>query len=117
VVAGLSQGTASLVVAVVPIEDQEGEPSSAAPGPYWVRAATVEYGQQRAPTVANGSEKPQVAGPPAHAAGMMHAGDSDCGPEGRGSAPSGSRRAATGGCNDRGTRPQTVEDHDRRFCH
>jgi hypothetical protein len=56
VAAALPQGTASLVVAVMPIEDQEGEPSSAAPGPHWVRAATVEYGQQRAPAVANGSE-------------------------------------------------------------
>jgi hypothetical protein len=29
----------------------------------------------------------------------------------------GSRRAATGVRYDRGARPQTVEDHDRRFCH
>jgi hypothetical protein len=36
---------------------------------------------------------------------------------GSGSAPSGSRQAATGVRNDRGTRPQTVEDHDRRFWH
>jgi hypothetical protein len=46
---------------------------------------------------------------------MMHAAESDCGPE-VGSTPSGSRRAATGVRNDRGARPQTVEDHDRRFC-
>jgi hypothetical protein len=30
---------------------------------------------------------------------------------------SGSRRAATGVRNDRGARPTTVEDHDRRCCH
>jgi hypothetical protein len=30
---------------------------------------------------------------------------------------SGSRRAATGVRNDRGARPKTVEDHDRRSCH
>jgi hypothetical protein len=45
----------------------------------WVRAATVAHGQQRSPPVPDGSEKPQVAGPPAHAAGMMRVGDSDCG--------------------------------------
>jgi len=32
------------------------------------------------------------------------------------SAPSGSRRAATGVRNDRGARPKTVEDHDIRSC-
>src|SRR5918993_326518 len=32
-------------------------------------------------------------------------------------AASGSRRAATGVRNDRGACSQTVEDHDRRFCH
>jgi hypothetical protein len=53
-------------------------------GPRWVRAATVEQGQQRSPLVTDGLEKPQVAGPPAQAAAMMQAGDSDCGPEGRG---------------------------------
>jgi hypothetical protein len=53
-------------------------------GPRWVRAATVPHGQQRSPTVANGSEEPQVIAPPAQAAGMMQAADSDCGPEGRG---------------------------------
>jgi hypothetical protein len=52
-------------------------------GPRWVRAATVEQGHQRSRLVTVGSEKPQVTGHPAHAAGMMHAGDSDCGPEGR----------------------------------
>jgi hypothetical protein len=57
--------------------------SSAELGPRWVRAATVQYGQQRAPTVTNGSEEPHVAGLRAHAAGMMQAGDSDCGPDGR----------------------------------
>jgi hypothetical protein len=34
-----------------------------------------------------------------------------------GSAPSGSRRAATGVRNDRGARSKTVENHDRRSCH
>ena len=53
-------------------------------GPRWVRAATVAHGHQRSPTVTNGSEEPQVTGPPAQAAGMMPAGDSDCGPESRG---------------------------------
>ena len=48
------------------------------------RAATVPHGQQRCPTVTNGSEEPQVIAPPAQAAGMMQAADSDCGPEGRG---------------------------------
>jgi hypothetical protein len=57
--------------------------SPAAFGPCWVRVATGEYGQQRSPTVTNGPENPQVAGPPAQAAGIMHTGDSDCGPEGR----------------------------------
>jgi hypothetical protein len=56
--------------------------SPAAFGPCWVRVATGEYGQQRSPTVTNGPENPQVAGPPARAAGIMHTGDSDCGPEG-----------------------------------
>jgi hypothetical protein len=39
-------------------------------------------GPARASAVADGPEEPQVAGPPAHAAGMMQTGDSDCGPEG-----------------------------------
>jgi hypothetical protein len=52
-------------------------------GPHWVRVTTVGHGRQRSPTVTSGSEAPQVAGPPAHAAGMMHPRDSDCGPEGR----------------------------------
>src|SRR5215218_10552460 len=34
-----------------------------------------------------------------------------------GSAPSGSRRAATGVRNDRGARSKTVENHDRRSCY
>jgi hypothetical protein len=53
-------------------------------GPRWVRAVTVEHGHERSPTVTDGSEKPQVAGLPAHAAGIMEACDSDCGPEGQG---------------------------------
>ena len=42
-------------------------------------------------------------------------GGSDCGPEGQRSAPSGSRRAATGVRNNRRVCSETVEDHDRRF--
>jgi hypothetical protein len=38
-------------------------------GPRWVRAATVEHGHRRSPAVINGSEEPQVANPPGHAAG------------------------------------------------
>src|SRR5215203_2909309 len=41
-------------------------------------------------------------------------GGSDGGPEGQRSAPSGSRRAATGVRNNRRVRSETVEDHDRR---
>jgi hypothetical protein len=42
-------------------------------------------------------------------------GGSECGPEGQRSAPSGSRRAATGVRNNRRVCSETVEDHDRRF--
>jgi len=42
-------------------------------------------------------------------------GGSDCGPEGQRSAPSGSRRTATGVRNNRRVCSETVEDHDRRF--
>jgi len=42
--------------------------------------------------------------------------ESDCGSDGPGSAPSGSRPAASGVRDDRGTHPQAVEDYDRRFC-
>jgi hypothetical protein len=42
-------------------------------------------------------------------------GGSDCGPEGQRSAPSGSRRAATGVRNNRRVCSETMEDHDRRF--
>jgi hypothetical protein len=63
-------------------------------GPRWVRAATVEHGHQRAPTVAHGSEEPQVTGPSAHAAGITQKGESDCGPEGRGSSLLGHPTAA-----------------------
>ena len=44
-------------------------------------------------------------------------GGSDCGPEGQRSAPSGSRRAATGVRNNRRVCSETMEDHDRRFWH
>jgi hypothetical protein len=53
-------------------------------GPRWVRAATVQHGHQRSPSVADGLEEPQVASRPAHVAGTTRTGDSDCGPEGRG---------------------------------
>jgi hypothetical protein len=77
-------------------------------------AATVECGHQRSSRVANGSDKPQVIAPTAHAAEIIQAGD---GPEGQRSAPSGSRRAASGVCNNRRVCSETVEDHDRRFWH
>lgn len=48
-----------------------------------VRVTTVAHGHHWSPTVANGSEKPEVVGPLAHATAMLQAGDSDCGPEGR----------------------------------
>ena len=51
-------------------------------GPRWVRVTTVAHGHHWSPTVANGSEKPEVVGPLAHATAMLQAGDSDCGPEG-----------------------------------
>jgi hypothetical protein len=85
-------------------------------GPRWSvpqRSTLGSSGRQRSP---RGSEEPQITGPPTHAAGMMR----------RalrivvlrvGSAPSAADRAATGVSNDRGTRPQTVENHDHRFCH
>jgi hypothetical protein len=52
-------------------------------GPHWVRVTTVEHGHGRSPTVAHGSEEPQVAGPSAQAPGITQTGDSDCGPEGQ----------------------------------
>jgi hypothetical protein len=64
-------------------------------GPYSVRVATVEHGHQRSQTDANGPVEPQVVGLPARAAGRMQGGDSNCGPEGRGSSLSvNSRRLA-----------------------
>jgi hypothetical protein len=44
-------------------------------------------------------------------------GGSDWGPEGQPSAPSGSRRAATGVRNNRRVCSETVADHDRRYWH
>jgi hypothetical protein len=44
-------------------------------------------------------------------------GGSACGPEGQRSAPSGSRRAATGVRNNRRVCSETMKDHDRRFWH
>jgi hypothetical protein len=38
-------------------------------GPRWVRAGRVQYGHQRWLAVTNGSEEPQVASRPTHAAG------------------------------------------------
>jgi hypothetical protein len=77
------------------------------------RSRTGIGGHQRSPTVRRtaGHRPLQL-----RQLGVMHAGSSDCGPEGR-SATSGSRWAATGVRNDRGARPRTVEDHDRRSCH
>jgi hypothetical protein len=43
-------------------------------GPRWVRVTTVEHGHERSPTVAHGSEEPQVAGPSAQAAEMTQTG-------------------------------------------
>ena len=43
----------------------------------------VEHGRERSLAVSDGAEEPQVVGPLAQAAGMMQAGDSDCGPEGQ----------------------------------
>jgi hypothetical protein len=62
-------------------ERREASRKDRTPGPRWVRLRTVEHGRERSRAVTDGSEEPQVAGPPAHAAGMMRAGDSDCGPE------------------------------------
>jgi hypothetical protein len=62
--------------------DETWVPASAS-GPRWVRVRTVAYGRGWSPVVTSGSNDPQVAGPAAHAAGRMKAGDSDCGPEGR----------------------------------
>jgi hypothetical protein len=94
-----------------------GSASKAESGPRWVRVATVAHGQQRSPTVANGSDEPQVIAPPAQAAGCCTRGDSDCGPEGRigdvGAADGQQPVSLTIG----GARPRTVEDHDRRSCH
>jgi hypothetical protein len=86
-------------------------------GPHWVRVGTDAHGRGRAPTVAIDPEEPQLTGPPAQAAGMMHGGDSDCGPEGHGWLHRGSKRVATGVRNDREARPQTVKNHDTRSCH
>src|SRR5829696_1123033 len=55
-------------------------PELTAPGPRWVPGTTVEHGPQRSPTSSNGPEKSQVTYRPAHAAGMMQADDSNCGP-------------------------------------
>jgi hypothetical protein len=52
-------------------------------GRAWSTFGPHAIGTERFATVTNGSEEPQVAGPPAQAAGMTHAGDSDCGSEGR----------------------------------
>jgi hypothetical protein len=77
------------------------------------RSSTGISGHQQ---VTDGSEEPQVGACPAQSAGMMHAAESNFGPE-IGSTTPGSRWAATGVRNDRGTRPRTVEDGDRRSCH
>jgi hypothetical protein len=61
-------------------------------GPRWVRVAMVACGRQWSPTVTRGREESQLVERLAHAAGMMRAGDSDCGHEG----PGWLRRAADG---------------------
>jgi hypothetical protein len=66
-------------------------------GPRWVRAATVEHGHQQSPAVTNGSDEPQVIAPPAQAAGVIHADDSNGGPEGRGCWIAVTPRARPGG--------------------
>ena len=58
-------------------------------GRHWLPTATVECGRQWSPAVTDGSEEPQVVGSPAHAAGLMPVGDSDCRPTDRGSATAG----------------------------
>jgi hypothetical protein len=86
------------------------------PGPLWVRGAPDHRGtsgHQRSPTVRRTRRSPaaqvkqQAQGERANQIVVPKVG----------SAPSGSRRAATGVRNDRGARPKTVEDHDRRCCH
>jgi hypothetical protein len=89
-------------------------------GPRWVRPTTVKYWHQRSPAVTDGSEEPQVTGPPGRAAGDDADGRFRLWSPRSWVALSGSKWAATGVRNDRGARPQTVEDHDRRFaidCH
>ena len=81
------------------------------------RCRNGRSGHQRSPTVANSSDVPQVVERPAQAAGMVQVGDSDRGLEGRVGDVRGSRWAAIGVRNDRGARPRTVEDHDRRSRH
>ena len=80
--ANSGQSSSQAIAAVRPVPQVMPQPrfslarrKSPEPGPRWVRAATVAHGQQRSPTVANGSDEPQVIVPPAQAAGMMHAGD------------------------------------------
>jgi hypothetical protein len=55
-------------------------------GQAWVSAS---------PTVTDRSDEPRIGDSPGLAAGMMPVGDSDCGPDGSGLTPRGSRRAAT----------------------
>jgi hypothetical protein len=53
-------------------------------GPCWVRGALGPQGREWSATVTAGNEEPQVAQPPAQAAGTTRTSGSDCGPEGRG---------------------------------
>jgi hypothetical protein len=80
---------ASIPVRLIPFHVAEGERRAASDlGTERLRSAlgpcaTVGCGRQWSPAVSDGSEEPQVAGPPVHATGIMDMGDSDCGPEGR----------------------------------
>ena len=67
----------------------QAQPSSVRAGSVSQRSRTGNSGHQRSPTVQRNHRSPALL---AHAAGMMRAGDSDCGPEG----PGWLRRAADG---------------------
>jgi hypothetical protein len=78
---------------------------------------SVPQRSRMASTVTYGSEEPQVAGPPAQAAGMMHSAKIRLWSRRSGGRRRGSRRAATSVRNNRRVCSETVEDHDRRFWH
>jgi hypothetical protein len=81
-------------------------------GPHWVRVATVQHRHQRSPTVQKHTgHRPSGSSNWDDPGGRI----SLWSQEGQRSAPSGSRRAATGVRNNRRVCLETVEDHDRRF--